>query len=75
MSEALNERGLLEERYGALYKSIETANDPAARKRLLRNLDDVVGERLALEGDHAEEFRVTDAHLFEPAAVQPEADF
>jgi hypothetical protein len=70
VSSALQERGALEERYGAYFKRIEAANKPADRKRLLFEMDDIVGERLALEGDHAEEFRIVDA-----AAVQVDAEF
>ncbi len=60
---ALQERGALEERYGAYFKRIEAASEPEERKRLLFEMDDVVGERLALEGDHAEEFRTVDAEF------------
>lgn len=67
MSEALHTRGILEERCSAIYKRIEAADLPGERKRLLLELDNVVGERLALEGDYAEEFRAIDAHLYEPA--------
>jgi hypothetical protein len=70
VSSALQERGALEERYGAYFKRIEAASKPAERKRLLFEMDGIVGERLALEGDHAEEFRIVDA-----AAVQADAEF
>jgi hypothetical protein len=70
VSSALHERGALEERYGAFFKRIEAASKPAERKRLLFEMDNIVGERLALEGDHAEEFRIVDAET-----VQADAEF
>lgn len=70
VSSALHERGALEERYGAFFKRIEAASEPAERKRLLFELDNIVGERLGLEGDHAEEFRIVGA-----AAVQADVEF
>jgi hypothetical protein len=67
---ALQERGALEERYGARLTAVKAENDPTERARLVLELDSVVGERLALEQDHAEEFRIVDAET-----VQANAEF
>jgi hypothetical protein len=70
MSEALNKQGLLEEQTSALEKALLAEHDPVKRQRLVFDMSNVVGERLAPEQDHAEEFRIVDA-----AAVQADVEF
>ena len=56
MSKALHERGALEEQYGARLAALKAENDPTKRARLVLELDNVVGERLAHEMEHGVEF-------------------
>ena len=57
------ERGKLEEQYYWTTQAIKGAPEEE-RTRLLIALDNLVGERLALELTHAEEFRAHDKQFF-----------
>lgn len=70
-TEALSQRDALEQRYSELLERIKKADLPGERSRLLRDLDETVGERLALEGDHAEEFWTVDAEAVQQAQIHP----
>jgi len=57
MSAALQQRGTLEEKYGRIFDAVLAADNTEERKQLLFALDEIVGERLAHEMEHAQEFR------------------